>query len=578
MKKISKKELENHNMSKKKNNISKQTTVKSSTKKNNVVRKTNTKNSSNSKSIKKVELQLKPSSKKREIKSKKEVRKDENLNKENFVEYVKPSSNSTFNFKNLLPVFGSIVLSITIIMSISFNYSFIKERLEIRKLSDEIDYITKSISNNEFDDEQLSSVMNHDLTTSNILIIEKNVEDYFSFLVSKNKEMLLIVENENIKNSLDISKIGNQEVLDYYNYSKEKLLVILNEIIENREKYISIDLNDEKLNDLNINFISKIDNSFSFAEIDKTLNYIEETSSAVKYLIDNKSFYDLSSGNLTFLKRSKLEEYQNIISNLSYENISVPILVVDNIPPVINAENISIYKGNSLNINDKIKCVDAVDDIVECKISGSFNSSKVGEYKITITSEDKSENKSSKDIKIIVKEKVSRINTNNMPYYIEVIRNQNIVIVYGLDSNKEYTKVVKVFVASVGRSGKTPVGTFKTTKGLTWGSLIGGVYGQYSTRIVGSILFHSVPYYSKNKGDLEWEEYNKLGTAASAGCVRMTVRDVKWIFDNVASGTTVRIYDGSIPSGITKPSAPKISGDSPNRGWDPTDPDINNPW
>ena len=58
----------------------------------------------------------------------------------------------------------------------------------------------------------------------------------------------------------------------------------------------------------------------------------------------------------------------------------------------------------------------------------------------------------------------------------------------------------------------------------------------------------------------------------------MTVRDVKWIFDNCPSGMTVKIYDGNLPAGVSKPSAPKISGNSLNKGWDPTDPDPNNPW
>ena len=53
---------------------------------------------------------------------------------------------------------------------------------------------------------------------------------------------------------------------------------------------------------------------------------------------------------------------------------------------------------------------------------------------------------------------------------------------------------------------------------------------------------------------------------------------LKWIFDNISDGTTVRIYDGSLPSGVTKPSAQKISSSSNNKGWDPTDPDPNNPW
>ena len=132
---------------------------------------------------------------------------------------------------------------------------------------------------------------------------------------------------------------------------------------------------------------------------------------------------------------------------------------------------------------------------------------------------------------------------------------------------------------SVGRDGQdTPTGIFTTTDKYRWGGLYGGVWGQYATRIVNDILFHSVPYYSENPGDLEWEEYNKLGSPASLGCVRMTVRDVKWLYENCPSGMTVKIYDGELPTGVSKPSAPKIDGTSPNKGWDPTDPDVNNPW
>ena len=58
----------------------------------------------------------------------------------------------------------------------------------------------------------------------------------------------------------------------------------------------------------------------------------------------------------------------------------------------------------------------------------------------------------------------------------------------------------------------------------------------------------------------------------------MKVSDVKWIYDNCPIGTTVKVYDGNLPDGVTKPSAQKLPADSPNKGWDPTDPDKNNPW
>ena len=62
------------------------------------------------------------------------------------------------------------------------------------------------------------------------------------------------------------------------------------------------------------------------------------------------------------------------------------------------------------------------------------------------------------------------------------------------------------------------------------------------------------------------------------GCVRLTVADAKWIFDNVPIGTLVEFYDSSDPGPLGKPGAQKISSNEKFRGWDPTDPDPNNPW
>ena len=78
---------------------------------------------------------------------------------------------------------------------------------------------------------------------------------------------------------------------------------------------------------------------------------------------------------------------------------------------------------------------------------------------------------------------------------------------------------------------------------------------------------------------LEYEEYDKLGTSASMGCIRLCVRDAKWIYDNAKAGSTVEFYSNtSNPGPLGKPKAQKISGNKANRNWDPTDPDKHNPW
>ena len=78
---------------------------------------------------------------------------------------------------------------------------------------------------------------------------------------------------------------------------------------------------------------------------------------------------------------------------------------------------------------------------------------------------------------------------------------------------------------------------------------------------------------------LEYWEYDKLGTYASAGCVRLKVEDAKWIFDNCRNGSLVEFFSSSDVGPLGKPSAKKISSyEDYLRNWDPTDPNPNNPW
>lgn len=156
-------------------------------------------------------------------------------------------------------------------------------------------------------------------------------------------------------------------------------------------------------------------------------------------------------------------------------------------------------------------------------------------------------------------------------YMIKVNKQQNVVTIYKYKGGQY--KPHKAFVCSVGYA--TPTGTYPLGEKIRWHLLDGPSYGQYCTRITGSILFHSVWYYSQEKSNQSYIQYNKLGTTASHGCVRLTVADAKWIYDNCPSGTKVVIYNSPKPGPLGKPSAIKVSGYS---GWDPTDPDPANPY
>lgn len=164
-------------------------------------------------------------------------------------------------------------------------------------------------------------------------------------------------------------------------------------------------------------------------------------------------------------------------------------------------------------------------------------------------------------------------------YTIYVNRSLNCVTVMQQTEDGTQTPV-KTMVCSCGREGsETPEGTFHTSDYYEWRKMVDNTYGRYAVRFHGKILFHSVPYMEESPDTLEWEEYNKLGENASLGCVRLSVQDAKWIYDNCKKGTTVTVYSDSERAGaLEKPAAIKIDGNSPHRMWDPTDADLYNPW
>lgn len=172
-----------------------------------------------------------------------------------------------------------------------------------------------------------------------------------------------------------------------------------------------------------------------------------------------------------------------------------------------------------------------------------------------------------------------KISSSSPTYYIKVNYKAQVVTIYTKDSNGKYTKPVKAMICSTGTYTPTS-GTYRTLAKRNWWPLYGGVYGQYATHIVNGILFHSVPYLrSGDRSSLEYWAYDQLGSRVSMGCVRLTVADAKWIYDNCTIGTQVEFYSSSNPGPLGKPSARKISSAPKNvRGWDPTDPNKNNPW
>ncbi|MCI8454409.1 MAG: L,D-transpeptidase [Lachnospiraceae bacterium] len=158
-------------------------------------------------------------------------------------------------------------------------------------------------------------------------------------------------------------------------------------------------------------------------------------------------------------------------------------------------------------------------------------------------------------------------------YEIWVNKALNCLTVFAKDGDSGYTIPVKAMLTSVGDD--TPIGVFSTPEKYRWRLMENDTWTQYATRIKAGegFLFHSVTYEKTDPNTLITAGYNGLGTVRSAGCVRLTCENAKWIYDNCGIGTKVVIYeDEEIPSPFMKPYVKPIPDD---QTFDPTDPNIN---
>lgn len=260
------------------------------------------------------------------------------------------------------------------------------------------------------------------------------------------------------------------------------------------------------------------------------------------------------------------------MSNNKYMNLIISVIsiiaIIEGIILVMAIKN----KTEAVALDDKFNIIKMISQNTKAVISEKYETNS----KSNLTGENNGNTENTNPNVIIVDANQNKEEPKE--FYIKVNYQENVVTIYIKDENGNFTVPYKAMICSTGVSTPTG-GVYKMSDRGKWGAMVGNVWAQYYSRINGYILFHSVPYTKKSPSTLEYWEYDKLGTSASAGCVRLTVEDAKWIYEHCLAGTQVEFYADSDPGPLGKPTASKIAESSESvRGWDPTDPDENNPW
>jgi GH25 family lysozyme M1 (1,4-beta-N-acetylmuramidase) len=97
-----------------------------------------------------------------------------------------------------------------------------------------------------------------------------------------------------------------------------------------------------------------------------------------------------------------------------YKVTSFEIEIKDVTPPTILVNDIyTVQEGYDKKLEDEILCADDYDDNIKCKITGSYNLEKAGNYPLKITAIDNSNNKTIKDLTLKVIDKTDNITKDN---------------------------------------------------------------------------------------------------------------------------------------------------------------------
>lgn len=139
-------------------------------------------------------------------------------------------------------------------------------------------------------------------------------------------------------------------------------------------------------------------------------------------------------------------------------------------------------------------------------------------------------------------------------YRIEVDLTNQICTVYGVYSDKSSKPIMSEFVSTARKGKTTPTGNFKIqgasggrkAKYRTCKMQSGKSFAEYACRFHGAKMMHTVPYKKRQTtGHVNKTEFNKLGSVASAGCVRMPWIMAHFIYTNCPVGTPVKVFKGT---------------------------------
>jgi len=170
--------------------------------------------------------------------------------------------------------------------------------------------------------------------------------------------------------------------------------------------YTTVDNNNfHKSKDVNIKVVS--DNKITIEAVDKEIVQFTEFNYTENVKAYNKTS-DLTD-QITYEKTVDIEKVGTYEVTYKVDGVekTIRVNVIENELPMINVEDITVTEGEEIDLLQNVTATDKEDGDLTDKITytGSYDTSKAGTYNITYIVQDSAKQKTTKDIKVTVKEK-----------------------------------------------------------------------------------------------------------------------------------------------------------------------------
>ena len=342
---------------------------------------------------------------------------------------------------------------------------------------------------------------------------KKLTEDLNNYFIDVVETIANSLKDNNISNSQALTLLKEIKEYNVLNSSLDDLIIALNSNNINSDIYTNTN-NDSNTNtnssltsdDLD-NYINLALTSYNNNDYKKALEYLNliiSNSKALEY--DSSLAEDYINKIPSDYKKFLLDSIEDLVANKYYTK------AID----ILNNYDTSILKENDKDILNKISSIEL------------FREEYQGETEYT----------SSAILESITLSNVNNLSINSLTNHF-VYLNLAEQKTYVYEGSSDNWNLIKTFESSTGVDGKeTPKGIFDVTDRGEWFYSEEFEQGaKYWVQFMGDYLFHSVPYDENQTVILD----ENLGEPASHGCVRLSVEDAKWLYDNIEDNTKIII-------------------------------------